>query len=579
MVKRLKNWLGNNWLIVFITFVGLCLRLQGLDFGRPFRYHPDEVKLVWQAMNLLNYQSWSRDTIFAIGTYPPFFTYILAGLYAGYNLLSLIFGAIPSLASVKESYYLDPFPYHMIGRAISVVTGTASVPLVYIIGKKLYTKETGLLAAAFLSVVSLHVRNSHFGTVDISQTFLMLVAFAFSVAIWQSGQIKYYLGAGIFIGLTVAMKYNGGVIILPLLLAHLFRSIKNNKIEWNVLLSPAPIIAIIGTIIAFLVACPMPLVDFKEFWGGLVGTARFEQTGKLGSGGSFWSYFTGQHSPGFGFFYDNNFYASLGYGIFFLFCLGSIFLLLRHGKRDFLILVIPVIMYMTAGHMKYKAMRHLLPMIPFLMIVASEFSFFLVRRFRAKTAQMVALGFIGICAIAPPAWKSFQYGRALNQTDTRTLLKDWIEAQIPENTRIGMEEFGPQLLSLKDLNLAMIRKSPNYRRIYDIFGLIPGMFTHGNQTTKELNPVNYIQEHRIQYVVLSSFSRARYSWKLSQARYPEVVKARQEFYHWVSANGTLIYKALPQNRFNIFPELEIYQLNNVSGPTTELEQQEFKQLE
>jgi len=562
MFFLLVNWIKKNWLISSIVALGLTLRLIGLQFGKPFRYHPDELKLVFQTGNLLDYSRWSKETFFLMGVYPPFFTYVLAIAFAIYiGGMMLVQGGL-SLAAVKELYYINPFQYHLIARLISAFAGTFTIALVYLLGKKMYSRATGLIAAAFLAVAFIPVRNSHFGTVDIFLTTLVLASFFFAYDILKEGRYRDYVWAGVFAGVAIATKWNAGLIVIPIVVAHFLAMKKDESFRWRSLFNAKLMTAVGAVLLAFLIASPLPLIDPREFFGAIVGTAKFEQTGsrKLGAGGGFWSYFTGDHSPGFGFFYDNTFYQALGHLTLVLFSLGIIWLLILRRKEDWILLSFPVIMYAFMGQMNIKAIRHLLPIMPFLLLIAAEFVVGIVSKIKEKRWQYFAVALLIGGVILPQGFKSFGYDLALRQTDTRTLMKEWIEHHVAEGTKIGLEEFGPPLLSQHDLNLEWIKKSPDYKQVYDVHGLVPRMFTHGEQCTAEQNPSQYVKDSGIEIVVLDSFTQERYSWKYTQKKKPEVAKARENFYQWVKENGRLLHRVSPANEYNISPELEIYQI-------------------
>ncbi len=566
-MSNLKQWREKYGYISLIILIGFVLRIIGLQFGKPFRYHPDELKLVYQAGNLLQIHHWSKNLIFLIGVYPPFYTYVLAAAFAVYSGILILFGYAPNFTAVKGLYYLEPFYYHLVARWISVSAGTLSIGIIYLIGKKLYSHKTALLAAAFVAVSFILVRNSHYGVVDIFQTLLVLISFFFSVRILRYGKWKDYVFAGIFAGLSAATKWNAGLIVLPIIVAHFLVVSQKDGSAWKKIVSANLLLAGTACLVAFLIACPMPLVDFKEFWGGIVGTAAFQQSGakKLGAGGGFWSYFTGHHSPGYGFFYDNSFVPAMGIFATIAFSLGIIYLLWKHRREDILLLSFPVVMYLLIGQMNYKAMRQLLPVVPFLLLIASEFIVRLSGMTQRLKIQRIILVVAGALIIAPTAVKALRYDIALCQPDTRTLMKDWIEATIPANTKIGMEEFHPPLLSQHDLNLKRIEKSKDYKAVYDVYGLVPGMFVHGKQRTQDQDPGNYIKENKIKYIVLDSFTYDRYHWKLTKLKNPKIVAERDRFYRWIEKECVLLHTEHPQNPFNISPSLKIYKVRTVNS--------------
>ncbi len=562
MLFLILNWIKKNWLISGIVALGLMLRLIGLQFGKPFRYHPDELKLIFQTGHLLDYSHWSKETFFLMGVYPPFFTYVLAVAFAIYIGGMMLVQSGLSLAAVKELYYIDPFQYHLIARLISALAGTFTIALIYLLGKKMYSRTTGLIAAAFLAVAFVPVRNSHFGTVDIFLTALVLASFFFAHNVLHEGRYRDYVWAGIFAGLAVATKWNAALIIIPLVVAHFLASTKKGSLGWRTLFDAKLLTAAGAGLLSFLIASPLPLIDPGEFFGAIIGTAKFEQTGsrKLGAGGGFWSYFTGDHSPGFGLFYDNTFYQALGHLTLVLFSLGILWLLVRRKKADWLLLSFPILMYAFMGQMNIKAIRHLLPIMPFLLLIAAEFTVSATSRIKDEKRRYLALAVLIGGVILPQGYKSFRYDLALRQPDTRTLMKEWIEKNIAGGTKVGLEEFGPPLLSQHDLNLEWIKKSPNYEKIYDVYGLVPRMFAHGQQCTEDHNPSRHVQDSGIEIVVLDSFTQARYTWPYTQKKSPQVAAARQNFYQWVQGNGRLLHRVAPSNEYNISPELKVYRI-------------------
>ncbi len=65
------------------------------------------------------------------------------------------------------------------GRRVSAIFDIATILLVFLIGKRLYNKWTGLLGAVFYSLAVLPIQLAHFATVDaISNTFSMIAVYA-----------------------------------------------------------------------------------------------------------------------------------------------------------------------------------------------------------------------------------------------------------------------------------------------------------------------------------------------------------------------------------------------------------------
>src|SRR5262249_39256514 len=65
----------------------------------------------------------------------------------------------------------------MIARTLSAALGTASVLVLFVVVRRLFSLRAALAASALLAVAFLHVRDSHFGVTDVPMTFMVLVAF------------------------------------------------------------------------------------------------------------------------------------------------------------------------------------------------------------------------------------------------------------------------------------------------------------------------------------------------------------------------------------------------------------------
>ena len=158
------------WLLLIVAAAAAC-RFIGLAWGAPyFHFHIDE-HFVMQGADYLRSGFASHQ--------PPskFFMY----------------GALPMwlLDAVRWSWELcfgvlnltvdrDEVTYMVMGRAISAVLGTLSVLIVYAIARRLAGRTAGLIAALLLATAVVHLRESHFFSVDITMVFFCALA-------WGSG--------------------------------------------------------------------------------------------------------------------------------------------------------------------------------------------------------------------------------------------------------------------------------------------------------------------------------------------------------------------------------------------------------
>ncbi len=163
-------------LLLCIVLVALAVRLWGLGFGLPFGYvRPDETMIAGPAVGFLSGDFTPPDY-----RYPTFLMYVMALVYAAYYLISKPFAGYRTLAAFAESRYQTLRPFFLLTRGLSAVMGTVTVWWVYAICRRLFDETVGIVAALFLALSFLHVRDSHFGVTDVTMTALIVLS-----AAWQ----------------------------------------------------------------------------------------------------------------------------------------------------------------------------------------------------------------------------------------------------------------------------------------------------------------------------------------------------------------------------------------------------------
>ena len=205
-------------LLAGILIAAIGLRLWGISFGRPYRYHPDESQHVVVAARMLAEKSIEPPAF----NNPPFYKYVLMGADAAYLAAGLLIGKFDSVGDFVTKISLDPFPLSQLGRMVSALAGTLTVWVTYLIGKRAFGSRVGLIAAAFLAVAFLPVRDAHFATNDSLLTLMVSLSILGSVLVVRRGRTRDYGLAAIAGGLAFATKYTGIFTLAPLILAHFY---------------------------------------------------------------------------------------------------------------------------------------------------------------------------------------------------------------------------------------------------------------------------------------------------------------------------------------------------------------------
>ncbi|HXI30131.1 MAG TPA: phospholipid carrier-dependent glycosyltransferase, partial [Vicinamibacterales bacterium] len=181
------------------TALGAAFRFYGLGWGAPyFHFHIDE-HIVFTYADALSRSSREAANASKFFMYSPFPMYILNGIVAAYSALRH-----PLDLAVPR----DEVTYMLLGRAISATLGAATVPLTYATTRLVAGRRAGVFAAFLLAGTVIHLRESHFFSLDVSMTFFTVLGFYFAMRIVTRGGAGGEAGSAVALGLGLASKYS-----------------------------------------------------------------------------------------------------------------------------------------------------------------------------------------------------------------------------------------------------------------------------------------------------------------------------------------------------------------------------------
>lgn len=427
-----------TWGVISVVAIALALRLWGANFGLPFAYHPDEGAIVMPAVNILrtgNYQPFRLD-------YGSAFIYGLTFLYVPYFLYGAwrgFFVSVLDLPVFLDYHLIERYPFPMfflIGRVSTAILGSAMLLIVYKLGTRLAGRWVGWIAIIFLAFEPLHVRHSHFATVDVPMTCLVVLALWKILDVFEQGGWRDYVWAGIGVGVSASTKFPGGLLFAALVMAHLMRAR-----GWSDLFNARLMIGTIATIGGFLMSTPYAL-DLPYFLNWLAVNVRFYGTVPSSAivEGPAWQY------------YARNLLLGEIAPLVFLGILGLAQLLIRNRQRGAIILTFPLLYGFFVFIQSSRYARQLIPLIPFLMLGAGIF-LDSVRQWLAqrlpigkiaseKLSALIVSGLTMVLVIVPLG-VSIKTSALLASTDIRTTALEWYNANISPQTKTAADWTGP----------------------------------------------------------------------------------------------------------------------------------------
>ena len=190
--------------IALLALVALALRLWGIRWGLPFAYNLDERShFVPRAVGF--FRNESLDPAYQLNP---------SGLIE--LVAAALFVTHLSVDAVVRAWQTDPGQVWTIARVVSALLSTAAIPLIYIAGKRLVDRMTGLVAAAVLATSFLAVHYGHLALNDAPSLAFTALALIGVAGVLRTGELRHYAIAGLGLGLAVGFKYNAGVVALPL---------------------------------------------------------------------------------------------------------------------------------------------------------------------------------------------------------------------------------------------------------------------------------------------------------------------------------------------------------------------------
>lgn len=417
-----------------ILLTALLVRAWGVGYDLPYIYHPDEPLNVTISQNIFK----TGDLNPHFFNYPSLFFYINSFAYIPYYLFGKFLGVFTTrndilpLISLATGVTKSPMPTTiLLGRIITVVFGIGAIGLTFVIGKQLTGKAiVGLLASLIMAVSPSNVSLSRFITPDTFVVFFATASFLATVLVYQQGKTWHYIMAGICIGLTASSKYNGGLIVLPLLLAHFLRHGKTALKEPNLYL------ALLLCGLGFLAATPFALIDSSKFLADLRFEGQHYSTGHIGMEGNTLKW------------YLEYMWQTAGV-IYILAVLEILRGIYSRSKEIILLSLFPIMYFAFISSFVVRNDRTFLPLTPFLFLLAASFLAYLISR--ASELQSKALRKLSISAIAClsitslilPISKTLTDTIQLTTVDSRETARIWINNNLPAGAKLAIESYSP----------------------------------------------------------------------------------------------------------------------------------------
>lgn len=242
-MKQFFTFPRHRLILLAILIAALVMRLIGINWDLGSRMHPDERFMTTVVGEIGKSENLNEDTLaqcpdvvqqtayfntqcsvlnpnnvidgsYVYGTLPLFIVRLAAQLVSIINP-----GGLENPAQWQTYDYI-----FLIGRGVNALADTLSILVIYLIGRRLFTRNHGLLAAGFYAFAALPIQLSHYWTVDIQSNLFALSTLYAAIEIGLRGRFWGYLLFGVALAAALASRINlyplAGLLPLALILRY-----------------------------------------------------------------------------------------------------------------------------------------------------------------------------------------------------------------------------------------------------------------------------------------------------------------------------------------------------------------------
>ncbi|MFH1367768.1 MAG: glycosyltransferase family 39 protein [Elusimicrobiota bacterium] len=534
-----------KYIILSVIILGAFIRFIGISIGMPDFPIFDEPNVTERALRMgtgdLN-PHWFAN--------PSLWVYLNFAVFILYFIIGKVFGLFASSRDFALSFFKDPSAFYILSRSVTAVFGTLAILPLYSLIKRCYDQKTAYLSILLFAVNPLLVQESHFAKVDIPMLFFLLVSMIWIMKTYEDSSLKNYVMSGILIGLAVGTKYSAVVLYAPLFLAHIFSS---EGFRFKKLWSPRLLLGIAVSFVVLFLTTPFMAVDTQKFVSDIIAIYKSDKFG--------WSYMYGIPEKLSILYYPKVILEGMTLPALLFSIAGAGLLFLRRINLKELILYSPAVLtLLILAKTNNMGERFALPLIPFLLVLASIAVLYVTGRFKKKLFEL----FIILILVLPALLVSLKSDLSMTTDSTITIAKTWILANIPEGSRIIREPITPELIPTEAqmrINLSKIRKeNPKFGNKTEYILKQENVKRYNLKyidvfEKEKAYELNSLLSFRPEYIILSSEVYKRFKNK-------DFYPIQNRFYAWLEKNGKLEISF--ESKFKYYPTILVYRIKKGS---------------
>ena len=470
-----------------IVVVALALRLHGVNWDEGFGFHPDERDIYLRSdcmyrlladepgAKTCGYLIEQPDAEPGLDGLRYFFDPGRSPLNPHWFPLGsiLIYVMVFFRSAVELFANLDGMEMRYAGRVLSALADVGSVLLVFALGRRLYGRNVGLLAAGLTALAVIHIQHSHFYRPETFTVLLTLASIWATLRMVEQRRLRDSALLGLILGLALSPKVNVLPLLAPLALGYAYRLLDEADGRWSGI-TPEMAQKIAGhalmagavALAVFFITTPYAFIDVGAFIADVMTQTRMARNAGL------WP-FTTQYVDTPPFLYQIRQTIVWGMGLplgimawlSIPFTAALVLLDRRHIRADLMLLawVVPSLLFLESFEVRF--LRYIFPLIPVMILLAARMMLWGVEQARGWSsaallppyirkgglgkAALIAAVALPVAVTAATAFYSLAFQRVYAAEHPAMAAARWALAEIPRGSAIVMDnhwdEFVPGL--------------------------------------------------------------------------------------------------------------------------------------
>ena len=199
-------------ILIVVLLAAFLIRVWGVGYGLPQEFISDEFLMVAGSLKMLEAKT-LRPYFGDIFYHQPLSAYISLGGIGAYLGWEMLVGKFTSFKAMADYYSVDHATNArellIVTRFLAVLFGTATIYLIYLVGRDLFSVRVGFISAFFAAFDLLLIETNHTGRVWSFLVFFIALALWASVWVLRRGNFRDYVFSAVASSLALATLLPG----------------------------------------------------------------------------------------------------------------------------------------------------------------------------------------------------------------------------------------------------------------------------------------------------------------------------------------------------------------------------------